>query len=101
MRDPPGKGPSRAETVSARPDGLLRARAQRRRRAGHRAQKSRPGPAHVLRADPSARYRAQPVSLDTAELPLRLPARLCSRDVYADAPEPGKPAVTPLALLLS
>src|ERR1700676_2408358 len=101
MRDPFGKGASRIAPLRARADGLLRARAQRRRRAGYRAEKPRSWPAYLLRAHSRAGYRPYAVSLDLAELSLRLPARLCRRDVHVDSAEPGKPAVTPLTAILS
>src|SRR5947207_2349821 len=100
MRDPPGESAGRAEALRARPDGLLGARAQRKRRAGDRAQESRLGPAYLLRADPRPGHRAHAVPVDPAELSLRLPARLHRGNVYPDAAEPGKPVVTLLKLLL-
>src|SRR6266566_6860595 len=100
MRDPFGKGASRIAPLRARADGLLRAGAQRRRRARNRAEESRPRPAYLLRPHPRARHRAYAIPLDTAELSLRLSARLCRRDVHIDTAEPGKPPVTPLTDIL-
>ena len=59
------------------------------------------GPAHLLRADASARYRASAVPLDLAALPLRLSARLPGRDVHPHAAEPGRGAVSPLAEIVA
>src|SRR5690349_21303476 len=100
MRDPFGEGANRVAPLRACADGLLRARAQWQCRACDRAEESRPGPPYLLRSDSYARYRPSSIPLDPSELPLRLPARLCRRDVHADPAEPGKPAVTPLTAIL-
>src|SRR5580704_2294245 len=100
MRDPFGEGASRVAPLRAHPDGLLRTRAQRHCRACYRAEKSRPRPAYLLRPHSPPRYRPSTVPLDATKLSLRLPARLCRRDVHADSAEPGKSAVTPLTTLL-
>src|SRR5882762_2266474 len=100
MCDAFGESASGVAALRARSDGFFRARAQRRRRAGDRAEKPRSGPAHLLRPGSLPRHRALAVSLDAAELSLRLPARLLNRDVHPDTAKPGKPAVTPLAEIL-
>src|ERR1051326_7722505 len=96
MRDPAGKGRSRVAPLRTCAARLLRARAQRLRRVGDRAEESRPRVAHLLRPHPSARYRKSSVPLDPAALPLRLHARLPGGNVYPHAPKPGYAGVTAL-----
>src|ERR1022692_3557521 len=100
MREPFGEGTSRAAPLRACANGFLGARAQRGRRTGDRAQESRSWPTYLLCSDSCSRHRAHAVSLDSPKLPVRLPARLCCRNVHLDSAEPGKPLVTPLAEML-
>src|ERR1035441_2547947 len=100
MREPtgksPGEGRSRAAALRACAGGFFGTRAERLHRAGHRAEESRTGPAHLLCAVASAGYRASAIPLDLAAVPLRLSARLPDRNVHPHSADPGRRAVSPL-----